>query len=99
MNPYIVPVCCAICGGEAVATPKQSVSQWYGGDLVHRDPSVCQYYLDRKARRVAIEKIEIAERIVAMYPAGTPENEQTLANTVNDLVKGTPVVDLDLRDY
>lgn len=61
MNPYIVPVKCDICGGEGVATMRAAAELWHGGQIVHKDPSICAANLKDKMKRLEeLEKKEAA---------------------------------------
>jgi hypothetical protein len=64
MKIYTVPVCCDLCGGPGVATPRGSASQWTGGRLIHSNPSICESYIREKqekdAKRIAELEAQVA---------------------------------------
>ena len=59
MNPFVVKVTCEVCGGDAIATPRDATSQWivnrkFDGILVHVDPQICRdeiAYRERQRRK------------------------------------------------
>ena len=51
MNPYVVEVCCDVCGGPAMATPSVAAAQ-YTGRVIHSNPAVCAAYLLDKEREL-----------------------------------------------
>ena len=48
MNPFIMDVCCDVCGGPGVATVSAAGDQWLGYEIRHTDPAVCAEYLKRR---------------------------------------------------
>lgn len=57
MKIYTESVVCDLCGGPGVATPRAAADRWFGGRVVHRDPSVCEHYIkeqrEKDAKRIA----------------------------------------------
>ena len=48
MNPYVMEVCCDICGEKGMATINSAADQWLGVKLRHTDPRICAENLRRK---------------------------------------------------
>ena len=63
MCPYTEDVLCDLCGGPGVATVRGATSRWFGGRLYHKDPSVCDYYLQRERRLRAKEAREAKQEV------------------------------------
>lgn len=54
MKFYGITTRCAICGGEGVALPRIAAKEWMGAKLVHTDPAICRFNLEKL--RTKLEK-------------------------------------------
>lgn len=60
MNPYQMPVTCAVCGGEGMAIPGRG-HPWVDR-FTHNDPETCRDNLARQKRKIEAikERLTIA---------------------------------------
>jgi hypothetical protein len=51
MNPFTYEVSCSVCGGPGVAHARDTGKDWLGVEFTHRDPRVCQSYLEAESAK------------------------------------------------
>lgn len=56
MKFYGITTRCAICGGEGVASTTIAAKEWFGAKLVHTDPAICRFNLEKL--RTKLEKLQ-----------------------------------------